>query len=370
MVARISQCSGDELFLLISELQKMTASSSMPTLEVSNAIRRLTMEETRDLMFQMGVPLNVLKDIAEEFKGEYRKQNFAQMWLDMKPDASWEKLVAGLRKINKNALAVEIESDRQIKAARAGDTSLLKPAVDPVQPTDPRVEEAKENIERLEKEFSDIKFETKRSLAMKEKEDSVFLDRFRDHLLDLPVSKKQIHVRFFTANEEEIFEAETIRKLFVILGRYCNYFNYEIIFHVVKRFCYELNDRMMSYRDSLTSFEKATTVDVYLCAISARPGGGVSKGFIQMTTKINKLPSACTLYEIRELKEAIEEEASLYSFATYIDAPGKGSIQVVLHVHVEVGWMVGVVFTLDFRRKHLLTDVTVDEKDLREYLVS
>ena len=348
----------------------MAASSNMPTLEVSNAIRRLTMEETRDLMFQMGVPLNILEDIADEFKGERRKQNFVQMWLDMNPDASWEKLVAGLRKIDKNALAAEIECDRQIKAARAGDTSLPKPAVDLVQPTDPRVEEAKENIERLEKEFSDIKYDTKKSLAKKEKEDSDFFDRFRDHLLDLPVSKKQIHVRFFTANEEEIFEAETIRKLFVILGRYCNYFNYEIIFHVVKRFCYELNDRMTSYRDSLTSFEKATTVDVYLCAISARPGGEISQGFIRMTVKINKPSSECTLYEIRELKEAVEEKASLESFATYIDAPGKGSVQVVLHVHEEVGWMMGVVFTLDFRRRHLLTDVTVDEKDLREYLVS
>ena len=348
----------------------MAASSNMPTLEVSNAIRRLTMEETRDLMFQMGVPLNILEDIADEFKGEHRKQNFVQMWLDMNPDASWEKLVAGLRKINKNTLAAEIECDRQIKAARAGDTSLPKPAVDLVQPTDPRVEEAKENIERLEKEFSDIKFETKRSLAKKEKEDSVFLDRFRDHLLDLPVSKKQIHVRFFTANEEEIFEAETIRKLFVILGRYCNYFNYEIIFHVVKRFCYELNDRMMSYRDSLTSFEKATTVDVYLCAISARPGGEISQGFIRMTVKINKPPSQCTLYEIREIKEAIAEKASLEAYSMYIETPGEGSVQVVLYVHEEVGWMVGVVFTLDFRRRHLLTDVTVDEKDLREYLVS
>ena len=348
----------------------MAAASNMPTLEVSNAIRRLTMEETRDLMFQMGVPLNILEDIVDECKGERRKQNFVQMWLDMNPDASWEKLVAGLRKINKNALATEIECDRQIKAAHAGDTSLPKPAVDPVQPTDPRVEKAKGNIERLEKEFSDIKSEAKRSLEKKEKEDSVFFNRFRDHLLDLPVSKKKIHVRFFTANEEEIFEAKTIRKLFIILGRYCNYFNYEIIFHVVKRFCYALKGRMLKYRDSLTTFEKATTIDVYLCAISARPGGRVSEGFIQMTAKINKLPSECTLYEIRELKEAIEEEASLEYFATYIHDPGKGSVQVVLYVHEEVGWMVGVVFTLDFRRRHLLTDVTVDEKDLREYLVS
>ena len=127
---------------------------------------------------------------------------------------------------------------------------------------------------------------------------------------------------------------------------------------------------MLKYRDSLTIFEKATTVDVYLCAISARPGGKLSQGFICMTMKINKPLSECTLYEIRGLKEAIEEKASLESYFMYINAPEEGSVQVVLHVHKEVGWMVGVVFTADFREKHLLTDVLIGKKVLREYLVS
>ena len=68
---------------------------------------------------------------------------------------------------------------------------------------------------------------------------------------------------------------------------------------IVKRFCNEeLKQRMLSYRDSLTAFEKTTTVDVYLCAISARPDGAISAGFVKMTMKMNKAPSQCTLHEI------------------------------------------------------------------------
>ena len=385
----------------------MAALSNTLTQKMSNAIRQLTMEETRDLVFQMGVPLNILDDITDRYDGENRKQHFVQAWLDMDCNASWEKLVAGLRKINKNALAAEIETEHLSSAAvpcsdspsllstfsasvsappkidTSGHLEIATPAPvgsltppppalpSPDQPFKQKVIAADDCIEHLQEKFSGLKSDAKESLSERESQDTNFVRKFRDHLLDLPVVKKQVHIRFFSRNEDEILKAKTIQKIFLILGRYCNYSNYEIIFHVVKRFCPELKGRMLKYRDSLTIFEKATTVDVYLCAISARPDGKLREGFIRMTVKINKPPSECTLYEIRELKESINEKASLESYSMYIDAPEEGSVHVVLHVHKEVGWMVGVVFTTpDFREKHLLTEVLIEKKVLREYLVS
>ena len=121
-------------------------------LEVSNAISQLTVEETRQLVFQMGVQLKTLDDIAAQYNGENRKQHYVQAWLDTDPDASWDKLVTGLRKINKNVLAAEIESERQIKVPHASDTSLPQPTIDPVQSSDPTVEKVKENIEHFGKD--------------------------------------------------------------------------------------------------------------------------------------------------------------------------------------------------------------------------
>ena len=344
----------------------MAASSNVSTLEVSNALKRLTVEETRELFFTLEVPLETLDDIALQFEGANRKQHFVQKWLDMFPDASWEKLVARLRKINMNSLATEIESIHLRRAivtckgsvshiftsaisvlpdtntpaeletaATAGLVSATPPPDVFLTPHDNssslftasfenRVELAKANIERLEEEFSDILSDAQESLSEKEKRDPHFVSRFRNCLLDLPCTKKQVHVRFFVRNEKEILESDTIQKLFIILGRHCNYINYEIILHIVKRFCKELTQRMLKYRDSHIVFEKATTVDVYLSAISAPPGGRISAGFMRMTMKINKPASECRLHEIRELKESIEEEAELESYAVYIDTPETG----------------------------------------------
>ncbi|CAI8050724.1 Putative ankyrin repeat protein MM_0045, partial [Geodia barretti] len=519
----------------------MTAPSKMSTLDVCNAISQLTVEETRQLVFQIGVPLRVLDSIADEYTGENRKQHFVQKWLDMNLDASWDKLVAGLRKMNMNTLAASVESeqissyplvlgsgssfllptpsvcataelstpgyletatqtrisapvipiapvtatpapvgplapvtatsapvgpltpvtatpapvgplapvtatpapvgplapvtDTPVPVAPVTDTRtpvtplapltatpalvhplapvtapvsplapvtdtptpvcLLAPLTAPVSPLAPvsdtpapvcllapvtagalltktKVKVVKANIEYLEEEFSKLKCEARKLLSEREKKNQTFTDEFRDHLLDLPVAKKAIHIRFFTRNEDEILDAKNIRKLFAILGRYCNYSNYEIIFHVVKKYCHELKGRMTSYRDSLVVFEKSTTVDIYLCAISARPGGAITKEFISMTMKINKQPSECSLYEIRELNESIQEEAALEPYAMYIKITGEGSVRVSLHIHKAVDWMVGVVLlTAEFRQEHLLTEVTVKrwfEMNLMEYM--
>ena len=350
-----------------------TGAGSLPTLEVCNALSRLTVRKTKHLLFHMGVPLEVLDDVADEYKGEDRKQHFVQAWLDNDPNASWDKLVAGLKKINNNSIATDIEYKYHLKIS---DSSLTqKSTATCLESSHYRVEWVKESIECLEEEFSEVKHETQTSLTKREEAESEFLDRFRNHLLDLPVSKKQVHIRFFTRNEDEILKAKTIQKLFLILSRYCNYSNYEIIFHIVKRFCHNLKERMLKYRYSLTCFEKSTTVDVYLSAISARSGGEISLAFTRMTLKLNKSPAECTLYEIRELKESVEEKALLESYAMYIETPGVGSVCARLRVPMEVGWMVGVVFTPEFLQKYRVGDVAVKdfpwraEKCLVTYLV-
>ena len=392
----------------------------MILLMVCNAIDGLTVEETRQLVFKMGVPVKDIDNIGEQNSGGMQLVYLVKKWLDMTPDASWDKLVAGLRKINKNSLAADIESRHHTNAtfdsvgplapvtatpapvgplapvtatpapvgplapvaaipALVGPLAPVTATPAPVGPLTPvtatpapvappdnteqtfeqRVAGAKDGVEHLQEEFFDLKSDTQESLSGEEHRDPKFIQKFQDYLLEMPVAKRQVHIRFFSKNAEKILDAKTIRKLFVILGRYCNYSNYEIILHVVKRFCQELKGRMLTYRDCLISFEKSTTVDVYLCVISASPGGSIMKGFIRMTMKLNKPPSKCSLYEIRELKESIEEEVALESYAMYIETPGEGSVSVSLCIHEEVGWMVGVVFTAEFRQEHLVMEVTV-----------
>ena len=86
-------------------------------LDVSNALQPLTVEETRNLFFHLTVSLNDLEDIIDQYNGERRKQHFVKKWLDMNPKARWNDVVFGLRKIKKNRLASEIESDHILSAS-------------------------------------------------------------------------------------------------------------------------------------------------------------------------------------------------------------------------------------------------------------
>ena len=73
------------------------------------------------------------------------------------------------------------------------------------------------------------------------------------------------------------------------------------------------------------------------------------------------------------MKESIEEKAALEFYAMYMETPGEGSVCVSLRIHEEVGWIVGVVFTAEFRQEHLLTEVAVVHRrgvqDIIIYLV-
>ena len=203
--------------------------------------------------------------------------------------------------------------------------------------------------------------DTRSFLSERESQDKKFLDKFRDHLLLLPVAKKATHVTFFLKCEDEILDAKNIRKLFAILSRYCNYSNYEIVLIIVKKYGEAtLVQRMLDYQKSFESFEAETTIDVYLSAISARPDGEICKEFNRMAMKINKPANACTLCEIRQLKDTIAENASVHSYGVYIDKVDHGSIEVVLYVHPFAAMLMKTVMTPEFMHMNFLKSVILE----------
>ena len=216
--------------------------------------------------------------------------------------------------------------------------------------------------------------DTRLAMCDRELQQSKFLGKFRDVLLVLPVAKKATHVKFFRESEDEILDARNIQKLFAILSRYWSYTNYEILLHLVNRFCdVTLKKGMQEYCDKLETFEVATTIDVYIGAISA--SDDLSLAFSQMVLKINKPPSACTLHEIRKLTEALAEKASLHSYSVYIGSIRQSSVMLVLRFPPSaVGWVLAAL-TPDFLRTHLLAEVAVGGQPLtaiegsKDYLV-
>ena len=164
-------------------------------------------------------------------------------------------------------------------------------------------------------------------------------------------------------SEDEFLDAKTMLKVFAILNRYCSYRNYEILQHIVKKFCgAALQQKMQEYCQSLERFEKATTVEVYITAISA--GKKLKVAFSQMVLKIKKSESNCTLYEIRKLKEEITAEAQLHSHSVYIESESVQCVEVVVRFPSSaVGWVLSAM-TPAFMHTHLLSEVAVDGRQL------
>ena len=344
--------------------------SELKNLNVMKALKPLSVEKMKSLMFYLGVPVNDLDDIQLIMNDAHsQKVQFVQKWLDVDADASWEKLVSGLREINMQSLALDIISAHILKTNAAHTfTPLISATVSSITCTSPgivdqdRIEMVRAEIDNLEDQFFELKSDTRSSLSNKENEDKKFLGTFRDFLLNLPVAKRVIHAKFFLRNEDEILEAKNIEKLFAILGRYCNYSNYDIIVLIIKKFGNgDLRVRMLKYCDSIKKFEVSTTAAVYLKAISANPDGEICKGFTRMALKINKSTSDCTLHEIRKLKESMAENASVHSYSVYVESLAESSVLVVLRVHPACARQLYAAMTPDFTYLYNLMDVKLLE---------
>ena len=367
----------------------MAASAGLLLADVAKALETLTSEETKQLIIRFRVPLIVVTDIETEYKtSSSRKTHSIQAWLNRDTEASWGKIVSGLNDLGMIVLAREIATQHGLSVAPASvdvnqsshqmtppvvvpsgppasgpAAGELCPVATPSSPTPStdRVSQVRDDIEQFVDSFSDLMFEAQSELCLRESVDPSFLANFCSRLLGLPVAKKATHVKFFRKSEDEILEAKSMRKVFAILNRYVSYRNYEILQHIVKKFCEAaLQQKMQGYCQSLERFEKATPVDIYLAAIPDEANEELENAFSKMVVRIDKPASECTLYVIRKLNEAIMQGSSLCSHSVYISSVADRCVEVVVSFPSSaVGWVLSAM-TPAFMHTHLLSEVAVD----------
>ena len=82
----------------------------------------------------------------------------------------------------------------------------------------------------------------------------------------------------------------------------------------------------------------------------------LSLALIKMAVKIKKPVSVCTLQEVRKLKDALAEKASLHSYGMYIESMSESSVVLVLQFPEScVGWIVAAL-TCEFLQELTSTD--------------
>ena len=330
----ISNTASDGLSLNTSEGDTLTPDDAVDVLE--------ELLPAQNKSYELGLKLKLPQHVVEAIHATYSNPRSRLLYVLIEftnqemPRATWRVIVKTLRSpvVNLPALAKKIE------AVHIADPIQLPVPAYATNVTAPPASIDSE-IENLEDKLVQLACETRAALSDKEKQDKQFLHIFADFLLNFPVSKKVIHVKFFCQSEDEILKAKSIQSLFAIIANYCNYCNYEIILHIVRRFGdAKLNGKLVMYCDSLKKFETNTTIAIYLHAISALPDSDICKGFTQMAMKINKPTSLCTLYEIRQLKDSIVKNASVQPYSVYIGSVAKGSVLVQLRIHPDCAQMV------------------------------
>ena len=339
--------------------------------EVERALQPLSYDETRLLVFHLGVEEHVLQDIDGDPLRGSRSIKAIKAWLDRDLKASWEKLVSGLLPI-KNVLASKLATQHCPQLAVA-----VSPSSDPDQSTTPPSNDRSQPVAlrsvagvkaaklHLETSFSKLLSLTRSVMCGKENDNQEFLDEFRDHLLLLPVAKKAAHVRFFRENEDDILEARSIRKLFAILSRYLSFRNYEILREIIVWLSVgPLYQSMLDYCEMLVKFEMSTTVDMYLSAVPEEADEEMKAAFTTMVLGIEKPASECTLYDVRKLNEALVTNSGVSSHSVYISGVANKCVEVAISFPSSVvGWILSAM-TPDFMTTHHITEVAVDDRKL------
>ena len=398
-----------DLFLTAPVL--MATSTELLVNDVAYALQELTWLETKDLTLRLGVKLNVLDSIETDRSGNDRKTHSIQYWLDNDLEASWGRIISGLREIGKKALAENVAT-QYCPQARVPVTD--SPSSDPsssatvhtVQPVHPppqapvsgvtqssvnpesavtdvplatsppsisfpppdsdRVVEVKAAVDHLEQEFLGVTMKFRRAMTKKEDADYEFLEDFRDALLGLPVAKRALHVKFFRDKMEKIIAAEKVRILLAVLSPYWNYSKYDLLQYLITMFGDDtMKTSMHQYCVVIEKYEIKTTIDVFLAAFSAN--SELSVAFSRMVVKINKPPTECTLHDIRVFREALAVQSSIYLHSIYVDAMATSSVRVTLGFHPSaLGWVLAAL-SPSFLESHQLSDVVVEGKPLVVY---
>ena len=84
--------------------------SGLELLDVTKALGELSLSiaQTRELAFNLGVKLQELDNIDDERKGVVRTKYYMETWLSTDEEASWEKIIATLKSMRLNRQAAQL----------------------------------------------------------------------------------------------------------------------------------------------------------------------------------------------------------------------------------------------------------------------
>ena len=224
----------------------------------------------------------------------------------------------------------------------------------------------KQQVEKLEEKFCDLVDCTYKALLERKVDD---MRLFRSIFLSLDVSRKHEHREFIHDHLMKMDKETTFDDLWMRLADYCNFMNFDLLEHVVRRFAIEdLKQKMKSYEHDLQSFRKATRLcDFIDCwPVRGEPSLGTQLDLREFIAKMRHDWDSCTLEDLEKLKGVITHKFFLPEFALQLRKIKKGCITII--------WLIPAPFmkvlqeaiettSSEFFMEHKIETINIDGKD-------
>ena len=373
--------------------------ASLPeTAELYDALSVLSWDEFQVFATYLGkgVDLPTLKRIEHDHGTTgSRILHSIQAWLDYDFEVSWEKVVFALRKIGKNADAERLqslyypevtshdslplcspESTPQAAHTTTADTlpeaskdqlDICSPAlIQSPSPDATSVIKAAAQAAELSEKFMNVLSKAKIQLINLESESTKFLTEFRTVLTTLPVCSKYKHLTFLKEEKPALKAASDVDEIFDVIEPYMTHSDYSLLKYIIATFCNEDLQKMMnSYILELEEFEKTTTVHD---AQNIKHRETIPNGTKRVVIRTRLPPTVCTLYNVRQVREAIADEAALEPYAHLQLDVHASAVTIVLAFPQLALSLVAQAMTTDFLLIHDIESVSINEKPLQSYI--
>ena len=367
---------------------KMEASPE--TADLHDALRVLSWDEFQVFATHLGkgVDLPTLKRIEYDHRTtDTRILHSIRAWLDYDFEVSWGKIIFALRKIGKNADAERLQSqycpgitshdspsESALQATPSMSSSLFEASQDQTDVCSSTLAQSRfadtsraaTQAAELSDKFVKVLSEAKTHLINLESKSTQFLTKFRTFLTTLPLSSKYKHLDFLKNEKPALKAAKDIDEIFDVIEPYLSYTDYSLLKFIITTFCNEDLQRIMnSYILELEEFEKTTTVHD---AQNTTHKDKIPKGTKRVVIRTQLPPTVCTLYNVRQVREAIADEAALEPYSHLQLDVHASSVTIVLAFPEHALSLVAHAMTSHFLKSHKIKSVFINERQLQSYI--
>ena len=290
------------------------------------------------LVLSIGLTDIEVTAIQRDKPNDYRLQCSAafEKWRQkLGSNATYLSLAKGLEKVSRLDL---VEAVCKMFIAGRGASISPDPTPTKCSATETEVTPLSDKLKSFEERFKSLANDT---LVELEKNSKVTTKKLIFDLTLLPSNIKDDHVDYIERNIKNLTKAEDLMEIFCHLNIYWDSFNYTLLEMIVNNYgSAGLRKKMTEYVSDLRQFWQQTTVAEFIECKRKKKFPTVPKELAEVTCKLDKPVSQCTLLELEELRSDLCQRYNLQKFALMLSGMKEGSVTVT--------WLVSREFLLNF----------------------